>query len=539
MTHYDAIISGCGPVGATLANLLSSRNLRVRVVEKDHAIYDKPRAIVLDWEAMRALQFAGIAHDLSRETKPHPGTDFIGVDGQLIKLFDPAPPPYALAWPATLTFVQPRLEELLRTSLQSRDNVDLSFGHLVTGFKDEGEIVRVDIKNVETGEETSITGDFLIGCDGSWSPVRTQLDLQLEDKQFDEWWVVVDALKLRDTPLPRKTTQFCQPKRPATYVVGPGDLRRWEIKILPNEDPASFNDPLVLNQVLEGFVDLDAISLWRSAVYRFHALVGESWRSGRVLLAGDAVHQMPPFLGQGLCAGIRDAFNLAWKIAAIQRDRMQISLLDTYEQERKPHVSTVIDHAKQFGLIIGELDEAKARERDRALQAEMAAGTMVTTRQGFIPNLTGGLIDSQAPLAGHLFVQPTVIDHSGEARLLDDVLPMEFLFVTVGTAQQSWLTGHEEFWSSIGGCRVVITPSEPELASDAHGLIFLREADGLFAGWAAQHGGQAFIVRPDRYVFGAYADAVSAASAIATLDNSLFATTRSPQIAGEAGYASL
>lgn len=521
MPHYDAIISGCGPVGATLANLLASQGLSVRIIDKDLAIYDKPRAIVLDWEAMRALQFAGVAHDLSPETKPHPGTDFIGVEGQLIKLFDPAPPPYALAWPATLTFVQPRLEEFLRNRLETRSNVEISLGTLFTGFEDKGDYVTVTIKDVETSVEETITADFLIGCDGSWSPVRTQLGIGLEDKEFDEWWVVVDALQLRETPLPKKTTQYCQPKRPATYVVGPRDLRRWEIKILPHEDPTTFNDPEVLNKVLADFVDLDAMSIWRSAVYRFHALVGKDWRRGRVIMAGDSMHQMPPFLGQGLCAGIRDAFNLAWKIAGIKHQGMELDLLDTYQQERKPHVSTVIDHAKEFGLIIGELDETKAQNRDKLLQSQLASGTMITTRQGFIPNLADGLIDLETALAGHLFVQPTIVDDSGVEKLSDDVLPMRFVYVTLGTEAQHWLDDHSE-WKRIGGHRLAIMPSDTETLPTDDGVEVIREKNNLFTDWARKNGVQALLIRPDRYVYAGYGNRRQVGPSVDRLVGALF-----------------
>ena len=160
MSHFDAIISGCGPVGATLANLLAAQGLQVCVVEKYREIYDKPRAIAFDWEGMRVLQFCGVAHELSPGTKPHPGTDFRGIDGQLIKVFDPLPPPWDLGWPPTLTFVQPEMERILRDALDQRANVTVRFGQRVSGFEDHGDRVSVTITDMETGADETLSGDF-------------------------------------------------------------------------------------------------------------------------------------------------------------------------------------------------------------------------------------------------------------------------------------------------------------------------------------------------------------------------------------------
>ena len=172
MTHYDAVIAGCGPVGAALANLLAAQGLTVCIAEKHKAVYDKPRAITFDWEGMRVLQFCGVAEEFSKGIRPHPGTGFRGLDGQIIKLFDPLPPPWDLGWPPTFTFVQPEMERLLREALVRRETVTLLLGHSVEGFRDEGDRVCVDILDLDTGGTRTVTGDFLIGCDGANSGVR-------------------------------------------------------------------------------------------------------------------------------------------------------------------------------------------------------------------------------------------------------------------------------------------------------------------------------------------------------------------------------
>ena len=231
--HYDVIISGCGPVGATLAVLLGRHDINVLVLEKFETVFDKPRAIVLDWEIMRVLQFCGVAQALEPTLAPHPGTDFLGIDGQLIKQFDPQPAPYPLGWPATLMFIQPELERLLRKRIETLPAVDLKLGaRFDRATQDEGgvEVTYTDIAN---GQTHVVSANYLVGCDGANSPVREALNIGFNDLEFDEWWVVIDAWQRRDTPLPEKTTQYCRPSRPGTFVVGPKNLRRWEIKIMP------------------------------------------------------------------------------------------------------------------------------------------------------------------------------------------------------------------------------------------------------------------------------------------------------------------
>lgn len=496
MTHFDIIVSGCGPTGGVIANLLAAQGLSVCIVERFKEVYPLPRAIVLDWEVMRALQYCGVAHTLHPSTRPHPGTDFIGVDGGVIKLFDPAPPPYPLGWPATSTFIQPELEQMLRRALRLRRNAVQKYGSEVSGFSEGAEGVTVTVTDNDTGWKEELTAEALVACEGANSLTRESLGYGLEDFDFDEWWVVVDAWQRCDTDLPRKTTQYCWPSRPATYVVGPGNLRRWEIKMLPGEQPHEFNNPTKLREVLSNYVDVRCFDVWRSATYRFSARVGDRWQSQRVFLAGDAVHQTPPFLGQGLCAGVRDAFNLAWKIVHMHRHGWNDKIVASYQEERKPHVAKIIHAAKEFGLIIGEMDEAKALERDRVLRAELDSGRMITTRQAFIPNLADGILGEDV-LSGSLMVQPEVKVPKGTV-LMDDLTPMEFLFVTEGTEAQGWMQAHAELWHKLHGAGVAFI-SEGDAVSE--GVLGMVETGNTFSGWAKTHGVRGVLVRPDRYVY--------------------------------------
>ena len=538
MSHYDAVIAGCGPVGAALANLLAARGLTVCIAEKHRAVYNKPRAITFDWEGMRVLQFCGVAEEFSKGIRPHPGTDFRGLDGQVIKLFDPLPPPWDLGWPPTFTFVQPEMERRLREALVRRETVTLLLGRSVEGFRDEGDRVCVDILDLGTGETSTVTGDFLIGCDGANSGVRAALGLPLEDLGFDENWLVVDALQQRETAIPAKGTQFCWPWRPASFVPGPGRLRRWELKIMPGETPAEFDDPARVRAVLADHVDTDAVEIWRSAAYRFAARVGTEWRMGRVLLAGDAIHQTPPFLGQGLGSGIRDAANLAWKLVHIKRTGFNAALLNSYRDERRPHVVAVVEAAKEFGKIVGELDMDRARARDAALMADLKAGRMETRRQKFAPDLKTGILDAEPgvprseQVAGTLMVQPEVYAPDGTKRLLDDLVPMEWLYVTAGFEEQGWMEGMEETWRRIGGRRIVILPGGDRTKSEGMrsgpsatpaGVEFLHETGATFARWCSKTGLRAVLVRPDRYIYAAVNDRTDLAARMRSLGGRLVA----------------
>ena len=420
------------------------------------------------------------------------------------------------------------MERLLRAALERRETVTLLLGRPVEGFRDTGNRVEVDILDPETGGTETVTGDFLVGCDGANSGVREALGLPLDDLGFDETWLVVDTLQQRETAIPAKGTQFCRPWRPATFIPGPGKLRRWELKVMPGETPADFDDPARVRDVLADHVDADAVEIWRSATYRFAARVGREWRKGRVLLAGDAVHQTPPFLGQGLCSGIRDAANLAWKLVHIGRIGFDETLLDSYRDERRPHVVAVVAAAKEFGKIVGELDMDKARARDAKLTADLEAGRAETRRQKFVPDLEAGILhfESGVPrdqqVAGALMPQPEVYAPDGAKRLLDDLVPMEWLYVTNSLEAQEWMEGLEDVWRRAGGQRIVILPGNGAAPAPRSGqtgapaafgerpavpsVVFsnvrvFRETDRRYARWCERTDFAAVLVRPDRYIY--------------------------------------
>jgi 3-(3-hydroxy-phenyl)propionate hydroxylase len=511
---YDIAIVGYGPVGATLANLLAQYGLKIAVVEQAAGIYDKPRAITLDHEVLRVFQACGLAAVMEQGIAPHPGTHYLGVDGQIIKIFDPLPPPYPLGWTPTATFVQPDVEQALRAKLSGYDRADVFLSTRAVSLAQNGEGVSLSVD--ADGGERVLRARYLVGCDGANSFVRKQLGVGFEDLAFDEWWMVVDAFTADPAKRPAKCFQYCRPSRPGTYLPGPGTLRRWEIKLLPGEDPNAAGTPDNVLALLQGFTDTSDLTIWRSAVYRFHALLAQSWRSGRVFMMGDAVHQTPPFLGQGLCAGIRDAVNLAWKLALVLRGDAKPSLLDSYEIERKPHVRSIVAHAKEFGKIIGELDPVAAAARDLQLRAELNSGQAQTIRQKFIPDLAAGIIAQGEKAAGSLFVQPSIRRDGSNVIRLDDLLAPGFVIVTATRESMNGLSPASlRIWQKLNGQRMIVGTRAIDAAPDD--VVAVTETDRLFADWLRDNAIEAVIVRPDRYVFAGAQTAAELNALIGTL----------------------
>jgi 3-(3-hydroxy-phenyl)propionate hydroxylase len=527
MNCYDVAIVGFGPVGAILANLLGRDGLSLVVVDQMADIFDKPRAINIDHEVMRALQSVGLAAAVDRIATPHLGTDFRGLDDRLIKIFEPIEPPFPLHWTPNAMFIQPEFEPILRDGARRFAGVDIRLGCKALRVEQVGDHVELDIEAEAGAPIQTLRTNYLVACDGAASPIRKQLKIGQDSLDFDEWWTVVDAWLKRPTQLPRRTTQFCLPSMPTTYVVGPRRLRRWEFKQLPGEHPADFEDRDAVRRRLAPFVDPDAIDLWRVATYRFHALVAQRWRQGRIFLAGDAAHQMPPFMAQGLCCGVRDAYNLGWKLSGVIRGAYPERLLNTYEQERKPHIRELTAIAKQLGEIIGELDPAAAAERDRRLGEELDSGRSQTIRQKLIPDFTGGLIacDAQGrplPAAGSLFLQPEVRLADGASALLDDVIGDRFAVITWGPAPAEWLTPSARgALTRLGAIVLMLRPRDDHSDGSGDGIDF-TDTTGLLERWMLEAGHATVIVRPDKFIFGVAGDAVTLNSLCHDLETAMF-----------------
>ncbi|WP_439596346.1 bifunctional 3-(3-hydroxy-phenyl)propionate/3-hydroxycinnamic acid hydroxylase [Falsiroseomonas sp.] len=483
-TDHDVVVVGFGPSGAVATALLGQAGFRTLAIDRSTEIYPKPRAIAIDHEILRLFDNMGIAEQVLPHTAPFPASEHFGVDGQLIRRIDMVPPPYPMGFTPTMVFTQPPVEAALRAHAATQPGVTVELGTELVGIAQDATRATLTLRSA--AGTRAVTAQTVIACDGASSFTRQALGIGFVDLVFDEPWLVVDMLVGEEAlaRLPATAAQHCDPARPITAIVGPGNHRRWEIMLLPGEDPARMQTEPEVWRLLSRWLKPGEATLWRAASYRFHALVAESWRQGRVFLAGDAAHQQPPFIGQGMCQGLRDVSNLVWKLAAV-RDGAPDALLDSYEVERAEHVRTLTARIKAIGRQICERDPVAARARDAALLAQGGGRAPVVTRQEIVPPITTGFLATLPhPAQGTLFPQPR-LRQSEDWVLMDRIL------------------GH--------GWRLMLAAGAPRITAPFATLHLddVEEQDGLLAAWFARHAVQAAIIRPDHYVYGVATDAAT------------------------------
>lgn len=461
--HHVAVVGG-GPVGVTAALLLAKRGLQVVLFERETEVYGLPRAVGMDAEIQRVFQNVGLAKDIQELTTPLAGAEFVTPDGERIIGGDIPPDMiFPLGHPPNVMFHQPWLEERLRTAARSA-GVDLRLGTEVLSVTQDDDGV-----SVETAEGEH-RAQWLIAADGAASPIRKSLGIAFLDQGFDQEWLVFDvALTSEASHLPTSAQQVCDPARPTTYVPGHKHFRRWELQLQPGERAEDMIGEDRVWELISDWLTPDEGTLSRAVVYRFHATVAETMRSGRVFLAGDAAHQMPPFLGQGMCSGIRDAVNLAWKLEAVHRGLASPAMLDTYDEERRPHAADMVAHAVDTGRLIDQLS-GKA-DSGTSMDAGYGGGRS-------LPYLRHGIRAGDHPLTGKQLRQPVIDGEFFDSHLGDGwsvlIRPETDVSDTV-----------RDRWAAIGATTVMVGPQE-------------------FDGELTDRG--AIVVRPDRYVASVAAD---------------------------------
>jgi len=358
---FDVAIIGYGPSGATLANLLAIYGHSVLIIDREKDLYHLPRAVHFDDEVMRVFQHIGIAEALSEKIHINPGMRFIDQQDRLLLDW---PRPQRLTdhgWHASYRLHQPDLERLLRDRLAHYPAVSAITNMAVTKIEEAQEHITLSAESRITGTTHSFKSKFVVGCDGANSFVRHHMGAGMEDLGFAEDWLVIDLLLKQPRPdLGDHTIQFCYPDRPMTYCRNPGLRRRWEFALKPDEDAQIISQPEMIWQLLSKWITPEQAELERRQVYTFRSQIANSWRQGRFFLAGDAAHLTPPFMGQGMCMGIRDAANLAWKLNAVLSGMTDDTILHSYEQERSPHSRAFIETAKHLGGLINSIDTKTA-----------------------------------------------------------------------------------------------------------------------------------------------------------------------------------
>jgi 3-(3-hydroxy-phenyl)propionate hydroxylase len=523
-TLYDVAIVGAGPTGSVTASLLAQGGLKVLVVDTSQEIYDKPRAISLDHEVMRVFQNLGLADQIAPFVEPFSASEHFGVDGQMIRRLAMLGAPYPMAWTPSMVFLQPPVEAVLRTHLKRQPYVNLQLGFKLLDISQSDQFCTLSLGNINTKDATqnvACRARYVVGCDGASSTVRRLAGIELLDLGFDEPWLVVDlqANSVGLEKLPKASAQYCEPARPASYLIGTGNHRRWEIMLLPGEDPLFMQTPEKVWSLLSRWIGPEDATLWRVASYRFHALVAKKWRAGPLFVAGDAAHQQPPFLGQGMCQGVRDAANLAWKLIQVIKLGADETLLNTYGEERGAHVQALTTTIKHIGAGICERDIEAARHRDKLLLEGVGGLVKTVPRQDLIPPLSTGFLGRQNhPANGTLFPQPFIFSDAGpvdsDRQRLDDLCASGWWIVLSARAVDwQWSQNLKNLVHALSIHKFCVA-SSPRLSSSGEPLLI--ECDSILDKWFVKYDCCVAIVRPDHYVY-AVSDDLEDIEAVLTL----------------------
>jgi flavoprotein hydroxylase len=516
----DVAIVGCGPTGQMLAILLAQRGWRVTVLERWPSPYPLPRAVHFDHEIGRIFQAAGVADEVRARSEPCTGYEWRNAAGETLIRFGPESELSLSGWHDANLIHQPDLEDVLDRRARSLPSVRVRRGFEVCDIRSAGERVRVCAHDA-SGTLCVVDASFVVGCDGANSFVRRWMRVPVEDLGLESDWLIVDLV----THEPRKwepaNWQLCDPARPTTVISGGPGRRRFEFKRLPHESVESLSDVSTAWQLLEPWgLDESSATLERHSVYTFRARWAETWRRGRVLLAGDAAHLMPPFGAQGLGSGVRDAATLAWQLDLVLRGRAAESLLDTYARERVPHVSALIEATIALGRLMFLTNRGEAAARDAQLLALSRASPRALPP---VPQMGRGTTLDGDPHAGELFVQGRVRARGGAGvreGLFDDVVGRGWVLLCPtrdpAEALDPDLLG---FFDSLGGVTAHVGPHAP-----------IVELDGKYARFFARTGARVVLQRPDFRVFGTSKDPADAKLLVAELARQL----ASPRAAEEA-----
>jgi len=520
--HYPVVVIGSGPIGLTLANLLGTMGVGCLMVERNLTTVQEPRAVSIDDESLRTMQAAGVVDDVLRFVVPGYGSHYYSPGRICFAKVEPTGRPYG--YPRRNAFRQPILEGQLKAALARFPRVEALYGWRMQEYGQDADRVTLSLAG-PAGEAVTMTCDYLVGCDGAASRVREQQGVALEGTTFDERWLIIDLENNENTV--KHTEVFCDRRRPCITLPGPDRTRRFEFKLLPGVADADLLDPAMVERLLRSHGADPAATIRRKVVYRFHARVAPRWSFGRVFLAGDAAHLTPPFAGQGMNSGIRDAHNLAWKLAAVLRGEAGAGLLATYEQERCDHIWQMIGLALRMGRVMsppsrlqGALTQAGFLALNvwppaRDYVAQMKYKPPPRFNEGFlVPDGRG-----RGSLVGRLLPQPMVRTADGRDVLLDEVLGNRFvLLVRSAAPAEAAARLRQPVWNRLDAVRVVLVPvGAPILAVE--GVTTAGETDGALDAALAGYTHCTLLLRPDHYVAAAIPldSADTAARAVETL----------------------
>lgn len=510
-TNVSVAIVGAGPTGVTAANLLGTYGVDTLIVDRETAVVDYPRAVGVDDEALRTFQAAGLADEILRDTIANVPMKLFDAAGRC--LADIRPTGRDLGWFRRNIFMQPLAEATLRRGLARFPHVRLRLGTELRELAQDGGGVTLRLAGADGGEQ-EVRADYVIAADGGRSPIRTQLGIPLEGDTHARKWVVIDcANDPLDAPY---TALHCDPRRPYVCAHLPYDHRRWEFMLFPGEDDDENLSRDRIDALLRHHLDdPGTVEVIRARVYTHHSRIAARFVDGRVALAGDAAHLMPPWAGQGMNTGFRDVTNLCWKLAAVAKGHADRSLLTTYDQERRPHAKAMIDLSTRLGQILSPTRRSVAHARDLLLRAaavappvkrwtlEMRFKPMPDYRHGFTAPESPG---SGPPTVGRMLPQPDVETADGARARLDDVLGPWFAVLGFACDPLGELTADE--LALLDRLRPRIVKVVESRAGERHHrqrsvaaeTVVVEDVDNHLRPWFQARRRDVVLVRPDRYV---------------------------------------
>ena len=549
----DVIIVGAGPVGLTIANTLGVAGVPALVIEKLDKIIDYPRAIGIDDESLRTLQTAGLVDQVQAHITPDHWMRFYTASGKCFASIEPRTDEFG--WSRRNAFIQPQVDEILYQGLQRFQDTQVMFGQSVTGITQDAEGVTLTLEDSQ-GQPRTLRARYVVACDGGNSFIRRALDVPFEGRTKPNQWIVVDV---RNDPLGTPHIDMhCDPERPYVSAALPHGIRRFEFMVMPGETEEELSKPENLAKLMRKVVaDPDQVDYIRKRVYTHNARLATTFRVDRVLLAGDAAHIMPVWQGQGYNSGMRDASNLAWKLAWVAKGLAGSALLDTYGDERRDHARSMIHLSEVAGDIFAPESHTAAKVRDTLMLAlnalppvkqyfaEMRFKPMPRYERGVVvlpeksegQPLLGGLLQRsgdhplgrllglmaekkesplgrllngfEAPLetpVGRMFIQPRVTTEAGDTVRLDDVIGLNFAILAWGTDPTFNLSPEARaFWDRLGAKFITAKPQvqmahKGEPGDARAGVITLGDAQGRLKEWFGKQTKSIVFLRPDRFV---------------------------------------
>ena len=497
--HYDIAIIGYGPVGAMAANMFGSSDLNIVVIEPKKEIWDIPRAVALDGQAQRIFQSCGIINDIP--VNPIDGLTFINKNGQKLVYVDFTEHSTPNGYSETVGFSQPNLERTLRSRAELYKNITFKLGSSLSDLIATENNNELTVINNLTNNTEILSSTYLLACDGADSFVRKKLSIPSFDYKCEQDWIVVDYELDPKYEIQCSPHQICDYQRPTTLAPIMGRHIRWEFKYNSDDNQAEMEDEQNIRKMMRPHawrinadLDISTGKLLRASKYRFHGLIADNFKSNNCFLLGDSAHQMPPFLGQGLCQGVKDVYNLHWKLTGVINGTYSKKILDTYSLERKAIVKSVTETAIKQGNIVGTQNKYVALVRDFILNCARQFPALLNFFQFYHPwPIKEGLIDKtlfKNKSNGIVIPQPDT-NIKIEDKAFDQYIGYKFALLVFDQDQ--------EVFDKIKSLdSVKIFDGNIHLLNPTHPF----NADKSFVEWQKKHNISAVIIRPDRHVYG-------------------------------------